>query len=124
MRLHHLTIQAFGPFGGTVDVDFDELNTAGQFLISGATGSGKTSILDAVCFALYGEVPGERQRAKHLRSDHAAAGAEPRVTLTLTVAERLIRISRSPAWERPKRRGEGLTLQQASVRLEQKVDGA
>ena len=123
MRLHHLTIQAFGPFGGTVDVDFDELNTAGQFLISGATGSGKTSILDAVCFALYGEVPGERQRAKHLRSDHAAAGAEPRVTLTLTVAERLIRISRSPAWERPKRRGEGLTLQQASVRLEQKVDG-
>lgn len=122
MLLHHLTIQAFGPFGGTVDVDFDQLNSAGQFLISGATGSGKTSILDAVCFALYGEVPGERQRAKHLRSDHAAAGVEPRVTLTLTVAERLIRISRSPAWERPKRRGDGLTLQQASVRVEQQID--
>lgn len=123
MRLHHLTIQAFGPFGGIVEIDFDELNSAGQFLISGATGSGKTSILDAVCFALYGEVPGERQRAKHLRSDHAAADAEPRVTLTLTVAERLVRISRTPAWERPKRRGSGLTLQQASVRLEQQVDG-
>lgn len=123
MLLHDLTIQAFGPFGGTVEVDFDELNSAGQFLISGATGSGKTSILDAVCFALYGEVPGERQRAKHLRSDHAAAGVEPRVTLTLTVGGRLIRISRSPAWERPKRRGTGLTLQQASVRLEQNVDG-
>lgn len=124
MLLHHLAIQAFGPFGGTVEIDFDELNSAGQFLISGATGSGKTSILDAVCFALYGEVPGERQRAKHLRSDHASPDVEPRVTLTLTVAERLVRISRSPAWERPKRRGSGLTLQQASVRLEQCVDGA
>ncbi|MGN6161505.1 MAG: AAA family ATPase, partial [Marmoricola sp.] len=123
MRLHHLTIQAFGPFGGSVDIDFDELNAAGQFLISGATGAGKTSILDAVCFALYGEVPGERQRAKHLRSDHAEAGAEPRVTLTLTVADRLVRISRSPAWERPKRRGTGLTPQQASVRLEQELEG-
>lgn len=123
MRLHHLSIQAFGPFGGTVAIDFDELNTAGQFLISGATGSGKTSILDAVCFALYGEVPGERQRARHLRSDHAAADAEPRVTLTLTLAERLIRITRSPAWERPKRRGAGTTTQQASVRLEQEIDG-
>lgn len=123
MRLHHLTIQAFGPFGGTVEIDFDELNDAGQFLISGATGSGKTSILDAVCFALYGEVPGERQRAKHLRSDHAVADAEPRVTLTLTIAERAVRISRTPAWERPKRRGTGLTPQQASVRLEQQIDG-
>lgn len=122
MRLHHLKIEAFGPFGGIAEVDFDELNAAGQFLISGATGSGKTFILDAVCFALYGEVPGERQRAKHLRSDHASPGAEPRVTLTLTVAERVIRISRSPAWNRPKRRGEGTTLQQASVRLEQQVD--
>ncbi|GAC1523263.1 MAG: SMC family ATPase [Marmoricola sp.] len=124
MRLHQLTIEAFGPFGGRVEVDFDELNAAGQFLICGATGAGKTSILDAVCFALYGEVPGERQRAKHLRSDHAAPGVEPRVTLTLTIAERLIRISRSPAWERPKRRGSGMTTQQASVRLEQSQDGA
>lgn len=123
MRLHLLTIEAFGPFGGRVEVDFEELNAAGQFLICGATGAGKTSILDAVCFALYGEVPGERQRAKHLRSDHAAVGVEPRVTLTLTIAERLIRISRSPAWERPKRRGSGVTTQQASVRLEQEVEG-
>lgn len=124
MRLHELTIEAFGPFGGVAEIDFDELNRAGQFLISGATGAGKTSILDAVCFALYGEVPGERQRAKHLRSDHAGPGVEPRVTLTLTIAERRIRISRSPAWERPKRRGSGMTTQQASVRLEQEIDGA
>lgn len=123
MRLHHLEIQAFGPFGGSVEVDFDDLNASGQFLISGATGSGKTFILDAICFALYGEVPGERQRAKHLRSDHAATGLEPRVTLTLTVAHRHLRVTRSPAWDRPKRRGVGTTLQQASVRLEQAVDG-
>ena len=123
MRIHQLTIEAFGPFGGQVDVDFEPLNDAGQFLISGPTGSGKTSILDAVCFALYGQVPGERQRAKHLRSDHAAANAEPLVTLTMTLADRLIRITRSPAWNRPKKRGEGTVLQQATVRLEQQVGG-
>ena len=81
MRLHELSITAFGPFVDTVHVDFDELSASGLFLLTGDTGSGKTSVLDAVCFALYGEVPGDRHSARHLRSDHADPWAEPRVVL-------------------------------------------
>lgn len=95
MRLHHLSITAFGPFASTVEVDFDELAEAGLFLLTGATGAGKTSILDAVCFALYGQVPGDRAGAKHLRSDHAAPQTAPSVTLRFSVGERefLFRLS-------------------------------
>ena len=71
MRLHRLEVTAFGPFAETATVDFDALCAAGLFLLSGATGAGKTSVLDAVCFALYGEVPGDRNDAKRLRSDQA-----------------------------------------------------
>jgi DNA repair protein SbcC/Rad50 len=117
MRLHHLQVEAFGPFAERVVVDFDALSAAGLFLLTGATGAGKTSILDAVCFALYGEVPGDRQTAKRLRADQAADGEAPRVTLQLTLAGRRFRIVRSPAWQRPKKRGTGTTTQQASVRL-------
>ena len=125
MRLHDLTITAFGPFVETVRVDFDALAAAGLFLLTGDTGAGKTSVLDAVCFALYGEVPGDRHTAKHLRSDHADAYAEPRVVLRLTVGERTFRFTRSPAWERPKRRGAGTTRVQAHVVVEeQHADGA
>ncbi len=63
MRLHRLSMTAFGPFAGTVDIDFDEVASSGLFLIRGATGAGKTSILDAVCFALYAAVPGARPAA-------------------------------------------------------------
>ena len=97
MRLHELEATAFGPFGGTVRVDFDALSDGGLFLLTGATGAGKTSVLDAVCFALYGEVPGDRQVAKRLRSDHAAPGVRPEVRLELTVAGRRFRLVRSPA---------------------------
>ena len=77
MRLHRLEVTAFGPFADQVSVDFDALSDAGLFLLTGATGAGKTSVLDAVCFALYGEVPGDRQTAKRLRSDQAAGGRPP-----------------------------------------------
>ncbi|MFE6557071.1 AAA family ATPase [Nocardioides sp. NPDC057767] len=117
MRLHHLEVTAFGPFTGTVDVDFDQLSEAGLFLLSGATGAGKTSVLDAVCFALYGDVPGDRSVAKRLRSDRAPAEVATRVVLDATLAQRRFRITRSPSWERPKRRGAGTTTQQASVVL-------
>jgi exonuclease SbcC len=123
MRLHHLEITAFGPFAGTVDVDFDELAAAGLFLLTGATGAGKTSVLDAVCFALYGQVPGDRAGARHLRSDHAAPGVAPRVVLEASIAERTFRFSRSPAWSRPKRRGSGETRVQAHVVVEERRDG-
>jgi exonuclease SbcC len=117
MRLHRLQVEAFGPFAERVGVDFDALSAAGLFLLTGATGAGKTSILDAVCFALYGEVPGDRQSAKRLRADQAAEGETPRVTLELTLMGRRFRIVRSPAWQRPKKRGAGTTTQQASVKL-------
>ncbi|MGI8644873.1 MAG: AAA family ATPase [Nocardioides sp.] len=123
MRLHHLEIRAFGPFADPVSVDFDALSGAGLFLLTGATGSGKTSILDAVCFALYGDVPGDRSAAKRLRSDQAAPGLAPEVILEATVSGRRVRITRSPAWERPKLRGPGLTTQQASVVVAERVDG-
>ncbi len=124
MRIHHLRVQAFGPFAGEVEVDLDSLSDAGLFLLTGATGAGKTSVLDAICFALYGAVPGDRQTAKRLRSDQAAEGVPPEVTLELTVEGRRFRIDRSPAWERPKKRGSGSTTQQPSVLVEERVDGA
>ncbi|WP_299445043.1 SMC family ATPase [uncultured Phycicoccus sp.] len=122
MRLHRLEVEAFGPFAGRVSLDLDAVSASGLFLVHGPTGSGKTSLLDAVCFALYADVPGARQ--KHgLRSDHAAPEAVPRVVLELTVAGRRLRITRSPAWQRPKKRGAGTTPVQASVVLEERRDG-
>ncbi len=121
MRLHELSITAFGPFVETVRVDLDELAAGGLFLLTGDTGAGKTSVLDAVCFALYGEVPGDRHAARHLRSDHAAPSDAPRVELRLSIGERTFRFTRSPAWERPKRRGTGTTRVQAHVVVEELV---
>ena len=121
MRLHHLSITAFGPFVETAEVDFDALSEAGLFLLSGATGSGKSSVLDAVCFALYGAVPGDRQHAGRLRSDQAPAALSPSVTLDLTLGGRRFRIVRSPAWRRPKKRGDGTTPAQARVTLSERV---
>lgn len=123
MRLHTLEITAFGPFAETVTVDFDQLSDAGLFLLTGPTGAGKTSVLDAVCFALYGDVPGDRGSARRLRSDQAAVDARPRVTLEATLSGRRFRIVRSPAWERPKKRGSGTTTEQASVSIAERIDG-
>ncbi len=119
MRLHQLSAAAFGPFVDTVNVDFDELSASGLFLLTGDTGAGKTSVLDAVCFALYGEVPGDRHTARHLRSDQADPGAEPRVSLELSVGARTFRFTRSPAWDRPKKRGSGTVRVQAHVVVEE-----
>lgn len=121
MRLHALSITAFGPFADTVEVDFDSLSDAGLFLLSGPTGAGKSSVLDAVCFALYGDVPGDRSTAGRLRCDQAADGVAPRVRLEVTLSGRRFRIERSPKWERRKLRGTGLTTAQASVVLSERV---
>ncbi|WP_416952333.1 AAA family ATPase [Nocardioides sp. T5] len=115
MRLHHLRVVGFGPFADPVSIDFDALSDAGLFLLSGPTGAGKSSILDAVCFALYGDVPGDRSAAKRLRSDHAADDVAPRVVLEATLSGRRFRIDRSPAWTRLKKRGTGTTTEQARV---------
>ncbi|CQR65253.1 AAA family ATPase [Streptomyces leeuwenhoekii] len=119
MRLHRLDITAFGPFGGAQTVDFDELSAAGLFLLHGPTGAGKTSVLDAVCYALYGSVPGARQSGQGmtLRSDHAASGVRTEVRLELTVAGRRLEITRQPPWERPKKRGTGTTVDKAQTWL-------
>ena len=115
MRLHQLQVVGFGPFADPVSIDFDALSDAGLFLLSGPTGAGKSSVLDAVCFALYGDVPGDRAVAKRLRSDHAADDVAPRVVLEATLSGRRFRIDRSPAWTRPKKRGTGTTTEQARV---------
>lgn len=122
MRLHTLSLTAFGPFADTQRVDFDALGDGGLFLFHGPTGAGKTSVLDAVCFAFYGQVPGARQQARSLRSDHAAPGTRPEVVLEATVRGRRLRVTRSPQWDRPKHRGTGTTTEQARVLLEE-LDG-
>ncbi|MFD7619171.1 AAA family ATPase, partial [Streptomyces sp. NPDC059802] len=118
MRLHRLTITAFGPFGTTQEIDFDALASAGLFLLHGPTGAGKTSVLDAVCYGLYGAVPGARQSpGTSLRSDHAPADLATEVELELTVGGRRLEITRSPAQPRPKKKGSGFTTEKAQSRL-------
>jgi DNA repair protein SbcC/Rad50 len=121
MRLHRLSVTAFGPFVDTAEVDFDALSGAGLFLLSGATGSGKSSVLDAVCFALYAAVPGDRQDAGRLRSDQAPPGLTPQVSLEVSLSGRRFHVVRSPAWERPKKRGTGTTREQARVAVSERV---
>ncbi|MBL1100637.1 AAA family ATPase [Streptomyces coffeae] len=124
MRLHRLSVTAFGPFGGTQEVDFGELSAAGLFLLHGPTGAGKTSVLDAVCYALYGQVPGARQGSgPSLRSDHADPFTPTEVVLELTVAERRLEITRSPEQPRPKKRGTGTTRSKAQSLLREYVPG-
>jgi DNA repair protein SbcC/Rad50 len=118
MRLHSLTLTAFGPFPGTQHVDFDELASGGLFLLHGATGAGKTSLLDAVCFALYAAVPGSRQQpGGALRSHHADPRTPTEVVLDLTVGDRRLEITRSPEQPRPKKTGTGYTRQRAHSAL-------
>ncbi|MDX3432407.1 SMC family ATPase [Streptomyces sp. ME01-18a] len=114
MRLHKLTLTAFGPFGAPQEVDFDALSSAGIFLLHGPTGAGKTSVLDAVCYGLYGAVPGARQSpGTSLRSDHAPVDRPTEVRLELTVGGRRLEVTRRPAQPRPKKRGGGFTTEKA-----------
>jgi exonuclease SbcC len=122
VRVHRLRITAFGPFATTVEVDLDALAVGGLFLLHGPTGAGKTSILDAVCFALYGAVPGSRQGAR-LRSDHASDGIAPEIVCEFTASGRRFEVTRSPGWERPKKRGAGTTIEQARVLVRESVGG-
>ncbi|HEX5496028.1 MAG TPA: SMC family ATPase, partial [Mycobacteriales bacterium] len=122
MRLHSLELTAFGSFRDAHRVDFDALAESGLFLIVGATGAGKSTLLDAVTFGLYGDVAGDRGR-RGLRSDHAPAGVEPRITLEVTIRGRRLRITRKPEWNRPKLRGEGTVTQNASVLLQEHTPG-
>jgi DNA repair protein SbcC/Rad50 len=124
MRPHQLRVTAFGAFGGTVQVGFDDLASAGLFLLHGETGAGKTTLLDAIGFALYGQVPGERGKTKRLRSDHAPAGTPTEVLLEATIGGRRMRITRKPEQERRKLKGAGTTTQPAKVLLEELAGGS
>lgn len=124
MRVHRLEITAFGPFAGTQSIDFEPLNAAGVFLLTGQTGAGKTSILDAICFGLFGQVPGVRDRAKAYRSHHAAGDVAPRVVLEVSVQGRRLRLTRQPGWSRPSRRARcGRVDERARAFAEELVDG-
>ncbi|MFF2396358.1 AAA family ATPase [Nocardia sp. NPDC058114] len=117
MRLHRLELTAFGPFAETTVVDFDALGADGLFLLHGHTGAGKTTILDAIAFALYGKVPGARGESKRLHSDHADSQTPPSVVLEATLGGRLLRLTRSPEFERPKKNGTGTRLLQPQATL-------
>ena len=111
MRPLVLKIQAFGPFAGKEELDFRLLDKQGLFLVHGPTGAGKTSLLDAITFALYGESSGKDDRdGPQLRSDHAAASVPTEVCLDFLHGGRSYRVTRRPKQLRPKANGKGTTL--------------
>ncbi|MEU3640799.1 SMC family ATPase [Streptomyces albogriseolus] len=105
MRLHSLDLQAFGPFASRHSIDFDALTTDGLFLLHGDTGAGKSTLFAAICFALYGYPP--RERNARLRSDHAPADLLTEVILETTIAGKRLQIRRVPAQRKPHSRRPG-----------------
>lgn len=118
MRIHTLEIEGFGPFRDRQRIDFDEFAAEGIYLIAGRTGAGKSSILDAICFALYGGVPRYEGGDKRLRSDHCRPDDPTEVRIEFTARDERWRVTRSPEYERPKRRGDGLTTEPHRALLE------
>lgn len=118
MRLHRLEIEGFGPFRGRQVVDFDGFADDGIFLIAGRTGAGKSSILDAVCFGLYGSVPRYESGDRRLRSDHCEPADPSEVVVEFSTTAGRYRVTRSPEYMRPAKRGDGLTKQNSAVRLD------
>lgn len=105
MILHNLEFEAFMAYPKRQEINFDTLNNAGVFLLNGPTGAGKTTILDAICYALYGETSSDRESAK-LHSTYAAHnGTKPRVLLDVTLHGKRLRIDRTPAYNKPITRG-------------------
>jgi len=110
-------MQAFGPYSGTETIDFTRLGEAPLFLISGPTGAGKTSILDGICFALYGDSSGGLRGGRTLRSDFADPKTSTQVTFSFALGGKEYRVQRSPIQELPKQRGEGFTTKQPEAHL-------
>ncbi|WP_439592777.1 AAA family ATPase [Microbacterium sp.] len=124
MRLHRLELEGFGPFRERQTIDFDVFADDGIFLIAGRTGAGKSSVLDGVCFALYGGAPRYDGAEKRLRSDHCAPEDPTTVSVEFTARGRRWRVTRSPEYDRPKQRGTGLTTEPHRAQLEERIDGA
>ena len=117
MRPIRLTLSAFGPYASTTVLELDQLGTQGLYLITGDTGAGKTSIFDAITYALYGETSGDHREVSMLRSKYAQADTPTFVELVFSYGDKRYRIRRSPEYERPSRRGGGTAIQKAEAEL-------
>ncbi|MCS6587664.1 AAA family ATPase [Curtobacterium flaccumfaciens] len=117
MYLHRLELRAIGPYPDLVTIDFAALAASGVFLLEGPTGSGKSTIIDAVVFALYGGLAGSDASSDRLHSQHADPAVEPFVELVFETGAGTYRVRRTPQYDRPKQRGTGTVKQQASVQL-------
>ena len=120
-----LTMQGFGPYANAVSIDFEALGASRLFLICGDTGAGKTTIFDAISFALYGEASGgtERRASKSFRSDYVEPDTETFVELTFSHRGEIYTVRRTPEYQRAKKRGTGLVTQPRSVSVTRKSDG-
>ena len=119
MKPLELTISAIGPFAEQTEISFERLGKQGLFLISGDTGAGKTTLFDAICFALFGEASGSNRGVDSMRSDFAKPQTKSFVSLTFSHQGRQYRVVRNPAYQRPKLRGEGMTAESADAALYQ-----
>ncbi|WP_371177081.1 SMC family ATPase [Buchananella felis] len=117
MRIHRLEFQAIGPFPGHHDIDFDSLSQAGLFLLTGQTGAGKSTIIDAIVFGLYGSLAGANSDPARLRCKLAEGTVPSFVELTFSTGAGIYRLRRTPAYERPKQRGTGTTTEKSTVKL-------
>lgn len=117
MRPIKLTISAFGPYAGKVEVPMDKLGTSGLYLITGDTGAGKTTIFDAITFALYGEASGNNREPAMLRSKYADPATPTEVELSFSYGGNIYTVKRNPEYERPAKKGGGMTTQKADALL-------
>ena len=117
MRPTKLTISAFGPYAGQVELNLDKLGREGLYVICGDTGAGKTTIFDAITFALFGKASGKHVRAELLRSKYALPETPTFVELAFRCRGQDYRIRRNPRYDRPKVRGSGTTPQEQSAEL-------
>ncbi len=117
MKPVKLVVSAFGPYAGRTEIDFTKLGEYGLYLITGDTGAGKTMLFDALTFALYGATSGGLREAKMLRSQYADAAAPTFVELTFNYNGQLYTVRRNPEYERPAKRGGGVTTERAGAEL-------
>lgn len=118
MKPINLKISAFGPYKEEANIDFTKLGENGIFLITGDTGAGKTSIFDAISFAIFGEVSGSNRPIQSIRSDFADTNIDTYVELEFTHKNKNYKILRNPSYEKPKKKGEGFTKKSADASLE------